>query len=580
MTITLTKVGEPLLTNIGDPEEPQVIVLLGQYQLKDMMSVAQSIITTDAAVAQTAADRAAVTLLTSTFVDVVEGANGDSAYDIAVANGFVGNESEWLASLDGADSTVEGPQGDTGPQGIQGIQGPAGADGVSNVAGPEGPIGPQGIQGSIGATGADGLQGVKGDAGADGQDGADGVSNVAGPQGPEGPQGPQGPAGANSTVAGPQGPAGPAGADGILGGEGADGATGPQGPQGPQGVKGDTGDVGADSTVAGPKGDTGDTGPQGIQGIQGIQGDAGADGSDGSQGIQGIQGIQGEAGSDGSNGTNGTDGADGADASVSQSVAPTIADVAGSMASYQRMTVSNDASIGDYGYYVIRVLDALGDYVDTPETVVNYTPFDRQTELPAQELLTDWHVDGAFEVTNVGSADSAPSSVIVQYTYDSSNTGGVDFTGYRYVFITDMDLNPAAAGATNKICIAEIEFFDDVLFGGTKHAISCAASYTFSATYAATKADDGNYSTMWWGIGMNVTTQMPTAWFRCDLPLAKPDVKSIRLTFYDTYTSWNANVYVSNSPTLDGSEVLVSSFNSDLSIQYDPVIANASYVRL
>lgn len=41
------------------------------------------------------------------------GVAGASAYDIAVENGFVGTEEEWLESL-------------VGPQGIQGIQGPPG----------------------------------------------------------------------------------------------------------------------------------------------------------------------------------------------------------------------------------------------------------------------------------------------------------------------------------------------------------------------------------------------------------------------------------------------------------------------
>ena len=101
------------------------------------------------------------------------GAAGSSAYQVAVAGGFVGTESQWLASL-------VGPQG---PTGATGATGPAGA------TGPQGPEGPQG------ATGA---------------------------QGPQGPQGP----------AGPQGDAGPAGATGPQGPAGATGATGPQGPAG------------------------------------------------------------------------------------------------------------------------------------------------------------------------------------------------------------------------------------------------------------------------------------------------------------------------------------------------------------
>lgn len=39
------------------------------------------------------------------------GLPGPSAYDVAVSNGFVGTEAEWLASLHGADSTVPGPPG-------------------------------------------------------------------------------------------------------------------------------------------------------------------------------------------------------------------------------------------------------------------------------------------------------------------------------------------------------------------------------------------------------------------------------------------------------------------------------------
>jgi hypothetical protein len=94
------------------------------------------------------------------------GADGASAYEVAVANGFVGTEVEWLASL-------VGPAGADGAQGPQGIQGPAGADGAQGL---------QGLQGIQGAPGADGAQGIQGPAGADGA------------------QGPQGPAGGNVLV--------------------------------------------------------------------------------------------------------------------------------------------------------------------------------------------------------------------------------------------------------------------------------------------------------------------------------------------------------------------------------------------
>jgi hypothetical protein len=82
-----------------------------------------------------------------------DGEDGASAYEIAVADGFVGDETAWLASL-------------VGPQGDQGLQGETGATGATGATGPQGPTG------DTGATGATGPQGPQGDPGADGADGA------------------------------------------------------------------------------------------------------------------------------------------------------------------------------------------------------------------------------------------------------------------------------------------------------------------------------------------------------------------------------------------------------------------------
>ena len=79
------------------------------------------------------------------------GQPGLSAYQIAVNNGFVGTEAEWLASLRGA----------TGPAGPQGSRGPAGTDGSS------------GSRGSSGSSGSDGEPGTDG---TDGEQGDDGLS--------------------------------------------------------------------------------------------------------------------------------------------------------------------------------------------------------------------------------------------------------------------------------------------------------------------------------------------------------------------------------------------------------------------
>lgn len=72
-----------------------------------------------------------------------DGANGQSAYQLAVASGFSGTETEWLASLKG-DAGVAGPQGLQGEKGDTGLQGVTGKDGL---AGAQGPAGKDGVDG-------------------------------------------------------------------------------------------------------------------------------------------------------------------------------------------------------------------------------------------------------------------------------------------------------------------------------------------------------------------------------------------------------------------------------------------------
>ena len=68
-------------------------------------------------------------------------ADGDSAYTVAVQNGFVGDVNAWLESLIGADGILGG-DGAQGAQGPIGLQGPEGPQGPSNgLIGPQGPIG-------------------------------------------------------------------------------------------------------------------------------------------------------------------------------------------------------------------------------------------------------------------------------------------------------------------------------------------------------------------------------------------------------------------------------------------------------
>lgn len=189
-------------------------------------------------------DETDTAVLIQTALDdaVLEGVPGDSAYEVAVDNGFMGNEAAWLASL-------------VGPKGDKGDAGNTGATGSTGIQGPKGDTGNQGT------TGSTGLQGPKGDAGDTG---------IQGPQGDPGDDGPQGEPGV----------------------AGEDGATGAQGP------KGDTGNTGA----TGVKGDPGDTGATGATGSTGAKGDKGDQGDPGTPGSTGATGTTGSTGATGAKG--------------------------------------------------------------------------------------------------------------------------------------------------------------------------------------------------------------------------------------------------------------------------------------
>ena len=214
------------------------------------------------------------------------GASGIDAYEVALADGFSGTQTEWLASLKGP----QGPKGDTGPQGSIGPVGPQGA------VGPAGPEGPQGVQGPAGQGLTNKGHWVEGTTYSKDDyvfavrsDGATGLSlfvtttdtsfvsstapatdttnwsEVEAPQGPQGPAGPQGDIGPKGDT-GSQGPDGKSAyqvavADGYTGTE-ADWLTSLKGAKGDTGATGPVGDTG-------PQGEQGPTGPQGPAGVAG-----------------------------------------------------------------------------------------------------------------------------------------------------------------------------------------------------------------------------------------------------------------------------------------------------------------------
>jgi hypothetical protein len=196
-----------------------------------------------------------------------QGAPGDSAYAVALQNGFSGTEAEWLNSLKGADGQdgVDGIDGADGEQGPKGDKGDTGDQGVQGIQGLKGDKGDQGEQGVKGDTGLQGLKGDTGETGAQGEIGPQGQQGIQGIQGVKGDKGDKGDTGAT----GPAGQDGNNGTNGTNGTNGSDGADGVDGESAYQ-VAVNNGFVGTEPawllSLVGAKGDTGNNGQDGQDG--------------------------------------------------------------------------------------------------------------------------------------------------------------------------------------------------------------------------------------------------------------------------------------------------------------------------
>ena len=188
--------------------------------------------------------------------DGVDGVDGLSAYQIALSNGFVGTEAQWLESLKGiqGETGIQGPQGiqgETGLQGPQGIQGATGAQGVSLVI--LGQVADVASLPDASLLSLDQAYIVQETGDLWFVDEANNWANAG-------------------RIVGPQGDAGPQGIQGVQGQQGATGADGISAYQ----VALNNGFVGTEAQwIASLKGDKGD---QGLQGDKGDKGDKGADG--------------------------------------------------------------------------------------------------------------------------------------------------------------------------------------------------------------------------------------------------------------------------------------------------------------
>lgn len=202
--------------------------------------------------------------------DGKDGADGKSAYQIAVDNGYPGTEQAWLASL-------KGDKGDTGEPGAAGEKGEPGEKGDTGAAGKDGRDGTDGAAGRDGENGASAYEiavqhGYSGSETAwlESLNGADGAKGDTGAAGAKGEKGDTGATGAK----GEKGDKGDPGATGVAGKDGAAGKSAYQ-------IAVASGFAGTEQAwLASLKGEKGDKGDTGAAGAKGEKGDPGKDGTD------------------------------------------------------------------------------------------------------------------------------------------------------------------------------------------------------------------------------------------------------------------------------------------------------------
>lgn len=265
------------------------------------------------------------------------GADGKSAYELAVENGFIGSEEEWLNSLNGQ----KGEQGEAGAQGDKGEVGPQGEQGADGKSAYEIAV----ANGFVGSE-SDWLASLKGeslnpesyyskaevdqkiaDAAAGEEIDLSGYAKADDLNGKADKNDVYSVAAADAKFATIKTVEEKlAEVSTIKGDKGDQGEVGPQGPQGEQGIQGIQGEQG----VQGPQGEAGKDGKDGASGksayeiavangfvdgeeawLESLKGEKGVDGKDGEQGPRGETGEQGPKGDPGQDGRDGVDGKDG-----------------------------------------------------------------------------------------------------------------------------------------------------------------------------------------------------------------------------------------------------------------------------
>lgn len=176
--------GLRVVTEFTDPGSGQDLTWSSDwFELTANMNLSEVPVATIASIQSAFTAAAAAAASAAAAQAAADSVDGRSAYQIAVDNGYVGTEEQWLDSLTGPANTLTIGTVEGGPVADATFTGTAPAQTLNLTLpkGDKGDPGPQGLKGDTGNTGATGDQGIQGIQGIQGLKGDKGDTGNTGP---------------------------------------------------------------------------------------------------------------------------------------------------------------------------------------------------------------------------------------------------------------------------------------------------------------------------------------------------------------------------------------------------------------
>lgn len=230
-----------------------------------------------------------------------------------------------------------------------------------------------------------------------------------------------------------------------------------------------------------------------------------------------------------------------------KSVAPVVSVPATrGLGGFYAATIVNGANLGEAGTLLLMARDSGGGWTTATPLEVPYSDDAPLTDVALYSLFADTgtHTVHARNNSWDGAVSDGVTTAVPAGAY-------VDAT-FRYFRMMNPVLDTGQA--TSAVRLNEWSFYTAPAKGGTNIAFTPTAGYTHSATYEASKVNDGSITSMWWGIGH--TGPLEDLWVQADLGSSQ-NVKSMALVFDLTDAPLSYEIWGSNTGAFAGEETLV-----------------------